>query len=214
MHPPMDFFSPLLICVAVGALPAGFAAALAARRLAASDKPPLWATILAAEGLGLWAAYVMPDAALVAVTCALGWALIVLSAVDVLAFRLPDLLTLPLIVAGLAVAWWLPAHDIIGHAVGAAIGFGSFYLLAWAYRRARGRDGLGLGDAKLAGAAGAWLGWENLPFMILLGCAMGLVWVGIATIRRGREALTERIPFGVALCAAFWIVWLYGAPVF
>jgi leader peptidase (prepilin peptidase) / N-methyltransferase len=213
MLPPMDFFSLLVIAVAVGAVPAGYVAALAARRLAASPAPPAWATILAAEVLGLWAATAMRDPTLVAITCALGWVLIVLAAVDMLAFRLPDVLTFPLIAAGLAVAWWFD-RDLVGHAVAAAIGWGSFYLLAWGYRRTRGREGLGLGDAKLAAAAGAWLGWENLPFMILLACAVGLVWVGIATARRGREALSERIPFGVALCFALWIVWLYGAPVF
>ena len=59
---------------------------------------------------------------------------------------------------------------------------------------------------------GAWLGWEALPFAILVACAVGLIWVGIGTARRGREALAERIPFGIALCFALWFVFVYGVP--
>ena len=60
--------------------------------------------------------------------------------------------------------------------------------------------------------AGAWLGWQALPYVILLACAVGMTWVGVAALRRGKEALAERIPFGVALCLAIWIIWLYGPP--
>jgi len=41
---------------------------------------------------------------------------------------------------------------------------------------------------------------------------VGLAWVGIAAMRRGRAALHEQLPFGVALAGALWIVWLYGVP--
>ncbi len=44
---------------------------------------------------------------------------------------------------------------------------------------------------------------EGAAFVVVLvACAMGLVWAGVAAIRRGREGLEERIPFGVALAAA------------
>jgi prepilin signal peptidase PulO-like enzyme (type II secretory pathway) len=43
---------------------------------------------------------------------------------------------------------------------------------------------------------------------------VGIVWVLIAALRRGREALGERIPFGVALAFAIWVLWLYGLPDF
>jgi leader peptidase (prepilin peptidase)/N-methyltransferase len=151
---------------------------------------------------------------LLAISCTLGWTLLVLAAIDVLALRLPDVLTLPLIVAGLGVSWWLPEQDVLGHAVAALLGIAIFYGIAAAYRRARGQEGLGLGDAKLAGAAGAWLGWQALPFVVLLACSVGFLWVGIAMIQRGKNALSERIPFGVALCFAIWIAWLYGSPDF
>jgi leader peptidase (prepilin peptidase)/N-methyltransferase len=200
--------------VAAGAIPAGYAAAVAARRLAESPHPSVWTMIAGAAALGAWATVIMPSLPLLAVTLGLGWALLVLAAVDALAFRLPDLLTLPLIVTGLGVSLILPARDIVGHIAAALIAMLLFYAVAATYRRLRGEEGLGLGGVKLAGAAGAWLGWEPLPYVVLFACAVGLVWVGVATIRRGREGLRERIPFGTALCIGIWLVWLYGPPEF
>jgi leader peptidase (prepilin peptidase) / N-methyltransferase len=209
----MAFFLSLpTLAVALGAVPAGVAAALAARRLSHTDKPPLWMMVAACLALGLWAAYAMPPALVLAASCGLGWTLLVLATVDALALRLPDILTLPLIAAGLVVSWFLPERDLLGHAIGAAAGFASLWSIAFLYRAARGRDGLGMGDVKLAAAAGAWLGWQALAFVVLIACAVGLVWVGLAVMRRGRAALEERIPFGVALTFAIWLIWLYGLP--
>jgi leader peptidase (prepilin peptidase)/N-methyltransferase len=207
----MVFYLPLAL-IFLGSIPAGFAAAFVSGKLADGPHPPWIAMIAACALIGGWALFVMPSIALLAISCALGWTLLVLATVDALAFRLPDVVTLPMIVAGLEISWWLPDGDIIGHLIAAVAGMAVFYAIAVAYRRMRGQDGLGLGDMKLAGVAGAWLGWQALPYVVLLGCAAGLVWVGIATMRRGKAALSERIPFGVALCFAIWIVWLYGPP--
>lgn len=207
-------FPLLLAAVLAGAVPAGFGATLAIRQLAQSTQPPTLLPIAAYAVLGVWATFVIPTTPLLVISCVLAWTLFVLTAIDALAFRLPDILTLPLIAAGLAMAWWLPDHDVWDHAVGAFLGVAVFYAISVAYRQTRGQDGLGLGDAKLAGAAGAWLGWQALPYVVLLASAMGLLWVGLAVIRRGRTALRERIPFGVALCFAIWTIWLYGMPGF
>jgi leader peptidase (prepilin peptidase)/N-methyltransferase len=110
---------------------------------------------LAAVGVALWALLTLP-APLVWPTAALGWVLLALAVIDARHFLLPDVLTLPLIPAGLAVAWWLDPGQLLHHALGAALGFVGFAGLAWVYRKLRGREGLGLGDAKLLAAAGAW----------------------------------------------------------
>ena len=93
--------------------------------------------------------------------------------------------------------------------IGAAAGFLVLYLIAVIYRRARAREGLGLGDAKLAAAAGAWLGWQVLPLVILVASVAGLLWVAVGVCFRGRHALEEQVPFGVPLCIAFWFEWLF-----
>ena len=194
----------------LAAVVGGWLATLVIRRESGlSDVPMRW-IVAAGVPLALWAAAVMPNPFLLAVTLLLAWVLLVLGAVDLLAFRLPDVLTLPLIAAGLLLSLRLPDTDPLAHVAGAAIGFAALYGIAVAYRRARGREGLGLGDAKLTAAAGAWLGWQPLPSLLLIACAAGFISIGIGMLWRGKAALQEEIAFGVPLCLAFWIVWLYG----
>jgi len=204
-----ETLSFILLVIFVSVI-AGWVAAPVIRKLTESNKIPFAITITAMLFLGIWAALVVPHGMLMAATWVLAWALLVLSAVDAIVFRLPDIVTLPLLTLGLGVSWLLPDKDLAGHAIGALCGAAAFYLIAEIYRRTRGREGLGLGDVKLAGVAGAWLGWQALPSVVLLACFAGLVWVGVGVLRRGKAVLEERIPFGVALCFGIWIVWLYG----
>lgn len=157
-----------------------------------------------------WTMLVMPQGILVPATVLLGWALLVLSIVDGAVFRFPDLLTLPLAVIGIAVTAWTDSSSLPDHVAGALLGFAVLAAIAWLYRQLRGRHGLGLGDAKLAAAAGAWLGVFNLPIVILLAAIGGLAILGVAALRRGRSALGEPVPFGVPLSLAIWLIWLYG----
>ncbi|MEM7023311.1 MAG: A24 family peptidase [Pseudomonadota bacterium] len=151
---------------------------------------------------------------LLVVSCVLGWALLSLAMIDLRHYLLPDVLTLPLIPLGLLVAWILDPSLLMDHAIGALSGFGTFALIAVLYRRLRGREGLGLGDAKLLAGAGAWLGWASLPGVVLVAALGGLA-VTLAQARLGgtMEA-TTRIAFGAYLALAFWLVWLFGPPTF
>jgi leader peptidase (prepilin peptidase)/N-methyltransferase len=140
----------------------------------------------------------------------LGWALVCLAVIDARTFRLPDAFTLPLLALGLAVSVALPGRPWSDHLIGALLGWGVLRVLAWVWRRARGVDGIGLGDAKLLGAAGAWLGWAALPSVLLIACAFAFLWIALTVARGGRPALERRIAFGAPLCLAIWIVWLRG----
>jgi prepilin signal peptidase PulO-like enzyme (type II secretory pathway) len=103
----------------------------------------------------------------------LGWWLLVLALVDAEHGRLPDVLTLPLLALGLAAAALAPLPGLaspLDSALGAASGFLVFYLVARLYAAWRGRPGLGLGDAKLLAALGAWLGVAGLAPLILICC--------------------------------------------
>lgn len=164
---------------------------------------------VAAILIAVWAATETAGWVLMA-TCALGWTLLALAVTDWKAFLLPDALTLPLIPAGLLVAFFVAPASLPNHLGAAAIGFLGAIVLAFAYRRLRGRDGLGLGDAKFLAGLGAWLGIEGLPTAILFAAALGMAFV-LATALRGRKlALADKIPLGSFLAAAGWLVWLYG----
>ena len=156
--------------------------------------------------LTIWAAIIATGPVLAA-SCVLGWMLLTLSAIDWRAGLLPDVLTLPLIILGMAAAWTFDQQNIWDHLIGAAAGFIGFAALAALYRWLRGRDGLGLGDAKLLAASGAWLGWTALPSVILFAALLGLAFV---LLRRKPFDAASRIAFGPALALATWFVWLYG----
>lgn len=160
-------------------------------------------------GAVLWAALALP-LELVWAGSLLGWWLIALSAIDRRAMLLPDALTLPLVLAGLAVTYLVAPGAVVHHAGGALAGFALIAAVGWAYRRLRGRDGIGLGDAKLAAAAGAWVSWSGLPSVILIASLSGIAFVVLSWFLGSRQPLEARIPFGPHLAVGIWIVWLHG----
>ncbi|WP_259946200.1 A24 family peptidase [Jannaschia sp. W003] len=117
--------------------------------------------------------------------------------------RLPDRLTLPLAAAGLALAAARTGGVPVAELAGLAIGFGTFWLFGALFYRLRGVDGLGLGDAKLFGAAGAWLGAEALPVVLIAATAPALLWAVARDVERGTA-----LAFGPWLAGGFLLVWI------
>jgi leader peptidase (prepilin peptidase)/N-methyltransferase len=146
---------------------------------------------------------------LLVVSLGLGWTLLALAWIDARWLILPDALTLPLIAAGLGVAWLLDA-PVLDRLIGALVGFLALVAIAAGYRRVRRRPGMGLGDAKLMAAAGAWLGWPALPGVLLVAALAGLLVASILAGRRRQDWSRLRIPFGPPLALAFWLTWLLG----
>lgn len=139
--------------------------------------------------------------------CLLGWSLLLLAAIDLRSFTLPDYLTIPLLGAGLYFASWYGRDVFHLHCVAALAAWFSLEAIAMLYRAMRGRDGLGGGDAKLLAAAGGWLGPALLPEIVFVGALVTLTgaWLG----HRGRPGATTRIPFGPGLALASWGGWLW-----
>lgn len=199
----MNLATALEVLIAV---PVGCGGAFAARKFAESPLPSMLVMIVIELAVALSAALTAPASAVPALLVA-GWSLGLLGMVDVLALRLPDLITLPLGVAGLVLAPRLLSTSLSDHVIGALAGYAVLAAVGQAYAWVRGRDGLGLGDAKLLAVAGAWLGWRALPGVVLLACAGGLTWAALRLLRRGRPGLEEPIAFGLPLCGAIW-AWL------
>lgn len=148
-----------------------------------------------------------PALAATALLCA---ALVLLSAIDIETHLLPDAITLPLIAVGLILAAKNGNVALGTHAAAAAGAMVLLWCVAAGYRRWRGRDGLGLGDAKLFAAAAAWLGPVALPSVLAYAVVAALVAVVLGSLRGSPVGLTTRIPFGPYLAFAIWLVWLYG----
>jgi leader peptidase (prepilin peptidase)/N-methyltransferase len=161
---------------------------------------------LAAGAVGVLAGALVTSPSAALVVAIVGWWLMALALIDLRLFRLPDILTLPLAAAGLflaAVQW--PPSLVLPEAhlalVGAAAGFLTLAAIRLVYGWLRGIEGLGLGDAKLAGAAGAWLGPAALPWLVLLGALAALA--GAAMVYRTLRG-DLAVPFGSAVALAFW----------
>lgn len=158
---------------------------------------------LAGAAIGVLAVLLLPWPA-AAVLALVGWWLLGLALIDLRTMRLPDPLTLPLLLAGIAsAALGLVPIGPVEAALGAVTGFLVFAALGWLWRRWRGLDGLGLGDAKLLAAAGAWLGPAPLAWVVLAGGSLGIVQALLAGHRLDSRV---PIPFGPALAAGFWLV--------
>jgi leader peptidase (prepilin peptidase)/N-methyltransferase len=138
-------------------------------------------------------------------------AMIVLFMIDLEHRLLPNVITLPGIVAGflfslLAEPGWL--SSLIGMVVGGGVLLG----VAWVYERVRHEQGLGMGDVKMLAMIGAFLGWQlmllTLVFASLLGSVVG---VGLIVSRRGD--LKSALPFGTFLAVAAIIACFAGEPI-
>jgi|SRR5699024_378 len=134
----------------------------------------------------------------------LTWSLIALAAIDGNTQLLPDTLTLPLLWLGLLAATANVITDPVSAIVGAAAGYLALWLIFHLFRLATGKHGLGYGDFKLLAALGAWLGWQQLPLILLLASVAGAI-SGILMLISGRLQAQHAMPFGPFLATAGWL---------
>jgi leader peptidase (prepilin peptidase)/N-methyltransferase len=140
------------------------------------------------------------------------WALIPLFMIDFDHQLLPDSITLPLLWAGLLLSLFGVFVDSATSIIGAAAGYLSLWSVYHLFRLLTGKEGMGYGDFKLLAAIGAWVGWQQLPVVILFSSVVG-AFIGIALILlRGRDH-NQPMPFGPFLAAAGWLTLLWGQDI-
>lgn len=162
---------------------------------------------LAAALVGLVAMIAHP-LPLAAITLGLGLWLLLAAMLDVEHEWLPDRLTLPLIPVGLAAAWAGFGPPLVERLAGAALGWAVLSAMAFAYRRLRGREGLGGGDPKLLAGIGAWIGALQLPVILLGAGLLGLAAAMLMRLRGEEIGPASRLPLGALMAVAAWPVWL------
>jgi leader peptidase (prepilin peptidase)/N-methyltransferase len=186
---------------------------------------PRYPLVEAANAAGYWAvAVVYGPGPAAAIAMALVTALLVLSLIDLDHQILPDVITRPAIVVGIAASFLLhraagPSGDsLIGGTwwweapAAAAAGYAVFALIARAGRRYYGQEALGRGDWKLAAMLGAFLGFKGLLLTVFFGSLLGAV-VGMGLIGLRKASRTTPIPFGTFLGLAGIGVVMAGAPI-
>jgi len=129
--------------------------------------------------------------------------LIYLAYVDLRTFRLPNTITLPLIIGGILFNWCSEFHftDRNSAFIGAVAGYLFLWILNLVYKKLKKQDGIGMGDAKLLAGLGAWLGWATLPSTLFIASVSGLVG-GLIWLKWNNQHHRQAFPFGPFLAIA------------
>jgi len=121
--------------------------------------------------------------------------LLIISVIDLKHRIIPDEISLPGILLGFILSFWLGKISWIDSLLGILLGGGSFLLIAWGYEKIAKREGLGGGDIKLLAMIGAWLGVQSLLSVIIISSFTGSL-VGILSMFLQKKDFKSAIPFG------------------
>ncbi|MBZ5487941.1 prepilin peptidase [Halomonas aquamarina] len=135
--------------------------------------------------------------------------LLALSAIDFRTYLLPDILTLPLLWAGLLYQLLFQPYMISDAVIGAMGGYLVLWSFFWLFKLMTGKEGMGYGDFKLLAALGAWLGWSFLPLLLILSAGLGAL-IGVTAQTLHPHLRGTPLPFGPFLAIAGWLCLLMG----
>ncbi len=139
--------------------------------------------------------------------------MLAITATDARTYRIPNVFTATAFALALLRAWAVGPdaglEALLWTALRALVVALPLLALMMLYRRWRGRDGLGLGDVKLAGVAGAWLDLTTVAVAIELAALAAIAAYALnAALRRRPLSATAFLPFGLFLAPAIWLGWL------
>jgi len=135
-------------------------------------------------------------------------ALLVIIFIDLDTFTIPDLITLPGMVLGLAASLLLPSMGIVKSLAGLVAGGGILFVVALGYQVLRKREGLGGGDIKLLAMIGSFVGLQGVIFTLFAGSLVGAV-AGLLLMARDKTGGATMIPYGpfLSLGAIGYVFW-------
>jgi leader peptidase (prepilin peptidase)/N-methyltransferase len=132
-------------------------------------------------------------------------ALVYLTYIDLRTFRLPDVITLPMITIGILFSVVITPDPGLASPISSLLGAIAGFALLWAldkmYYWAKKQHGIGLGDAKLLSALGAWLGLGAIPDILLIASISGALG-GLLWLRFQKQSIRSAFPFGPFLAFA------------
>jgi len=141
---------------------------------------------------------------------ALALALLAIFFIDLDHQIIPDWITLPGMVAGLAVSFVPGGIGIVSAGIGLLVGGGSLYLAAVLGDKLFKKESMGGGDIKMAAMLGAFLGWQKVLLIFVSGAGIGLV-VSVIWMTVSEKIRNERvIPFGPFLALGAMLAIMYG----
>ena len=123
--------------------------------------------------------------------------LVIISFIDLRHKIIPDIISLPGILVGLAAISVFKLQGISwkDSLIGIIVGGGSLLLIGIVFEWLRGKEGMGMGDVKLLAMIGAWTGYLALPYIVLISALTGIL-IGGGSLLLSRRRLSEKIPYG------------------
>ena len=167
------------------------------------------------------------EAVLVMALCS---SLLVVTFIDLAHQIIPDVITIPGMVIGVAVAPFfmtalaaappfglLPdagsyATGLVNSIAGLLLGGGPLWLVGWSWEKLRKVEAMGGGDVKLMGMLGSFLGWQGALLIIMLGALSGTV-VGVTLMLLKKHKAEQHIPFGPFLAAGAFLTIFFGEDI-
>ena len=133
-------------------------------------------------------------------------AMVVVTFIDLEHQIIPDVISLPGIVAGFIFSFFIPQIGWLNSLIGIVVGGGSLWLVASGYELLTKKEGMGGGDIKLLAMMGAFFGWKAIPFIIFVSSLVGSV-IGVTVMLIRKKDAKLAIPFGpfLALGAVLYI---------
>lgn len=173
---------------------------------------PMYPIVEAITGGMFLAGYLLyGPSPLLVVRLIFGCAMLVLFVIDLQHRILPNVITLPGIVAGFLCSL-LAGPGWLASLIGIAAGGGTLWAIAEVYYRVRGQEGLGMGDVKMLGMIGAFLGWKLVLLTLVLASLSGTI-VGVGVLLMKRESMKYAMPFGTFLAVGAIIAAVAGDPI-
>jgi leader peptidase (prepilin peptidase)/N-methyltransferase len=138
-------------------------------------------------------------------------ALVVITFIDIEHQIIPDEISLPGIVVGFVLSFFMKGHTWLNSLLGILLGGGTLLLIAYSYQRLTGKEGMGGGDIKLLAMMGAFLGWKAVLFIIFASSLIGSL-IGVSIMLFQKKDSKLAIPFGPYLAFGAVLYIFYGRP--
>ncbi len=139
-------------------------------------------------------------------------ALIIITFIDLQKQIIPDVISLPGIVIGFILSFFVPYISFINSALGVVVGGGIILIISLGGSAIYKKEAMGGGDVKLAAMIGAFLGWRYIIISLFLGFFLGAL-IGIILIMSKIKKREDTIPFGPFIVLGSLITLLWGKQI-
>lgn len=139
-------------------------------------------------------------------------ALIIIAFIDLGEQVVPEVISLPGIVVGLILSFFVHHISFVNSALGIVLGGGIILVIRLAGSLIFKKESMGIGDIELTAMIGAFLGWRYITISLFLGFFLGAL-TGIFLILSKIKSREDAVPFGPFIILGSFISLLWGEKI-